>query len=253
MANKMIFQNKSAQYSEGRPSYAPQMLHKILDDILNTNSVVADIGSGTGMLSKVFVEKSLETYAVEPDGDMRKKAEEKLLRYSNYHSIDASAEQTELADRSVSLIVAASAFHWFDAKGFKQECMRILNEEGVVCVIYNVRVQDEFSIKQCDICKKYCDGFVSLTHGYDKTLQLIGEFFDGSYETYEYDFPLEYTKKKFISRCLSSSYAPLPDSSNYEPYVREITDLIGTTFKDDIFEITNKTVMFVGRMRKVTP
>lgn len=128
-----------------------------------------------------------------------------------------------------------------------------MNEEGVVCVIYNVRVQDEFSIKQCDICKKYCDGFVSLTHGYDKTLQLIGEFFDGSYETYEYDFPLEYTKKKFISRCLSSSYAPLPDSSNYEPYVREITDLIGTTFKDDIFEITNKTVMFVGRMRKVTP
>ena len=132
--------------------------------------------------------------------------------------------------------------------GIQKAGLRILDDNGVVCIIYNVRVYDEFSKKQCEISEKYCEEFESLTHGYDKTANLMESFFSGNYVTYEYDFPLEYTKKKFILRCLSSSYAPLPDSNNYDSYVCELNTWLDETFKDDMFKIANKTVMFVGKV-----
>ena len=249
MANKTVFESKASKYSDGRPSYAPEVICKLFHDTLPTNGIVADIGSGTGVLTSEFIKKGYETYAVEPNGDMRRKAEQKLSIYSNFHSVDASAKNTGLNDKPVSLITAASAFHWFDVSKFKQECIRILKDDGVVCIIFNVRVYDEFTKKQCGICKKYCDGFESLTHGYDKTINLVDDFYVGNYAVYEYDFPLEYTKQKFISRCLSSSYAPLPESQNYEAYICEIKVLLDETFKEEIFNIENKTVMFVGKVK----
>ena len=248
MANEKIFENKASKYADGRPSYAPEMIRMLIDEILPENGIVADIGSGTGVLAKEFVQDGYETYAVEPNSDMRKKAEDNLSKYLHFHSIDASAENTGLSDNSISLITVASAFHWFDATEFKRECARILADNGVVCIIYNVRVYDEFCQKQCEISEKYCEEFESLTHGYDKTANLMESFFSGNYVTYEYDFPLEYTKKKFILRCLSSSYAPLPDSNNYDSYVCELNTWLDETFKDDMFKIANKTVMFVGKV-----
>lgn len=248
MANEMIFENKATRYFAGRPSYAPESINKLLQDILPAEGVVADIGSGTGVLAKEFVDHGYETYAVEPNNAMREKAERALSNNLQFHSINASAECTGLSDNSISMIVAASAFHWFQVSEFKRECVRVLNDAGVVCIMYNVRIYDEFSRKQCEICEKYCEGFESLTHGYDKTVDLLESFFGGNYVTYEYDFPLEYTKEKFISRCLSSSYAPLPDSDNYEAYVSEMGALLDATFKDETFKIANKTVMFVGKV-----
>lgn len=107
---------------------------------MQTNSIVADIRSGTGLLTKEFVRYSYETYAVEPDRDMRKKAEDNLFHYLHFHSINACAENTGLCQHSVSLITAASAFHWFNITEFKRECVRILDGNGLVCIIYNVRM-----------------------------------------------------------------------------------------------------------------
>ena len=249
MKNKMVFENKASKYLEGRPSYAPEAIYKLLNDFLSENDVVADIGSGTGIFAKEFVSKGFETYAVEPNSDMRIKAEEVLSNHTNFYSIDASAEDTRLNDKAISLITVASAFHWFDVVKFKQECIRILKDNGVVCIIFNVRIYDDFTKKQCEICKKYCNGFESLTHGYDKTLSLLESFFEGDYKTYIYNFPLEYSKHKFISRSLSSSYAPLPGSENYEPYISEMNALLDETFDGDAVRIANQTVMFVGKVK----
>lgn len=77
---------------------------------------------------------------MEPDRDMRKKAEDNLFHYLHFHSINACAENTGLCQHSVSLITAASAFHWFNITEFKRECVRILDGNGLVCIIYNVRM-----------------------------------------------------------------------------------------------------------------
>ncbi len=249
MANEKIFESKAEQYSDGRPSYAPEMIYKLLNDVIQVDGNIADIGSGTGVLTKEFVKKGYEIYAVEPNEEMRKKAEQELSAYSNFHSVDAFAENTGLKDNSISLITVASAFHWFDVDKFKQECIRILTQKGVVCIIFNVRVFDDFSKKQSEICERYCNGFESLTHGYDKTVGSLENFFESSYATYRYDFPIEYTKQKFLSRSLSSSYAPLSDSENYKAFVREITALLDEAYETDTVKIANQTVMFVGRVK----
>lgn len=80
-----------------------------------------------------------EIYAVEPNADMRKKAEEKLSYNENYISVNGSDTDTNLSDRSVDYITAAQAFHWFDCDGFKKECRRILKPGGKVIIVYNSR------------------------------------------------------------------------------------------------------------------
>ena len=75
-------------------------------------------------------------------GDMRSAAEEWLGTYSKYHSVAGSAEQTTLAEHSIDLVVAAQAFHWFDAPAARREFERILRPRGAVVLLWNERKLD---------------------------------------------------------------------------------------------------------------
>lgn len=112
MANEEIFTGKAKQYSAGRPSYAPEALAMIFDQLVRPGSAVADIGSGTGILSGEFIRRGFHTYCVEPNRSMRQAAEEQYGGSEYFHSVDAGAEHTGLADGSIGLAAAASAFHW---------------------------------------------------------------------------------------------------------------------------------------------
>ena len=91
---------------------------------------VADIGSGTGISTRMFLENGNQVTAIEPNADMRTAAERMLENQPRFRSVDASAEQTTLADASVDLIVSAQAFHWFDLAKCKIEFARILKPNG---------------------------------------------------------------------------------------------------------------------------
>ena len=121
MDNTKKFNNKADKYSSGRPSY-PKELIKTLYDMygFNKSSVIADIGSGTGILTRQLLEMGSEVYAVEPNENMRKKAKAELARIEKFHSVNATAENTALIDRSVDHITVAQAFHWFDTALFKK-------------------------------------------------------------------------------------------------------------------------------------
>ena len=101
--------------------------------------VFADIGSGTGIFTEQLLGCGYKVYAVEPNDDMCKKAEEKLSYNENYISVNGSDTDTNLPDRSVDYITTAQAFHWFDCDGFKKECRRILKPGGKVIIVYNSR------------------------------------------------------------------------------------------------------------------
>lgn len=84
--------------------------------------IVADIGSGTGILSRQLLVRGLHVIGVEPNNDMRNVAEQSLNIHSRFISINATAENTTLKENSVDLVTVAQAFHWFDKKAFKIEC-----------------------------------------------------------------------------------------------------------------------------------
>lgn len=248
MANENIFTTKVSEYAVGRPSYAPEAIEKIVSKMLKEGDLIADIGSGTGIFSKEFLLRGYEVFCVEPNDAMRLEAEKVYGENELFHSISATAEQTNLPANSISLVTAASAFHWFDVNAFYEECKRILKHKGIVCIVANARIYDSFTEKQHQICKRYCPGYVSLTHGVDKVLQKAETFFKGDFHIERFGYPLHYTKQKFIARSLSSSYAPEKGTDNYKEYIHSLQALLDDTFSNDNIVIANETVMLCGEL-----
>ena len=109
------FSNRVDAYVKYRPAY-PQELITFLkqEGMLHSETIIADIGSGTGISSELFLKEGNTVIGVEPNQEMRETAEKLLTKYDNFKSINATAEHTTLKDKSVDLVIVAQAFHWFD-------------------------------------------------------------------------------------------------------------------------------------------
>src|SRR5687768_13322655 len=102
------FSNRVENYVKYRPGYPKEMLDLFREKMnLTENSVIADIGSGTGISAKVFLENGNEVFGVEPNAAMREAAEEFLWEFSKFKSVSGTSENTTLPERSVDIIIAA--------------------------------------------------------------------------------------------------------------------------------------------------
>jgi len=135
------FTGRAGDYAKYRPTYPSGIISYLEDKIrFNQSWVVADIGSGTGILSELFLRNGNRVFCVEPNGDMRQVAEKNLEKYGPlFISVDGRAEATNLKPDSVDLVVAGQALHWFDLRGARSEFRRILRKNGRVAIIYNHR------------------------------------------------------------------------------------------------------------------
>ena len=109
------FTNTVENYIKYRPSYPFELVRWMTRKLnLQHNSTVADIGSGTGKLTELFLQNGNPTFAVEPNQAMREAAENLLGEYQNFNSHSGSAEKIDLPSNYIDFIVAGQAFHWFD-------------------------------------------------------------------------------------------------------------------------------------------
>lgn len=249
MANEKVFTKKADDYAKSRPSYAEAAVEWITEHLLPQGGSAADIGSGTGIFSRELLVRGCRVFCVEPNDNMRAKAEAGLGGLPGFHSVAASAEKTTLPDGSVQLVTAASAFHWFDPDGFRAECKRILAPGGQVCILINARVYDDFTRQQHAICLETCESFSSLKHGLEKTEKRVDGFFAPGWGSQRFSFPLEYTVDSFVSRSLSSSYAPDPESPRGKAFAARLGQLAQGAAKDGRLTVANDTVIFWGRPR----
>lgn len=247
MANEKIFTTKADNYAKSRPSYAPEAIDFITTELLPRGGMTADIGSGTGIFSGELLRRGCPVLCVEPNQKMREKAEATLGGVPGFRSVEASAEHTTLPDGSVQLVTAASAFHWFDANAFRTECRRILTPGGQVCILINARVYDAFTEKQHEICLKNCQTFCSLKHGLEKTEAAVDGFFALGWQSRRFSFPLVYTVDSFVSRSLSSSYAPDSDSAQGRAFAAQLGQLAEAYATDGRLTVANDTVVFWGQ------
>src|SRR5687767_680206 len=137
------FGNRVEHYVRYRPRYPEAVLKFLQSELdLKPSSVIADIGSGTGISSEPFLSAGNVVYGVEPNASMRQSAEQALAHFSSFHSVNGKAEATGLVDRSIDFIVAGQAFHWFDRERTRMEWERILRPPGWVILLWNDRKQD---------------------------------------------------------------------------------------------------------------
>jgi 16S rRNA A1518/A1519 N6-dimethyltransferase RsmA/KsgA/DIM1 with predicted DNA glycosylase/AP lyase activity len=105
------FSGKADLYTKSRPSYPNEYIDYLLSvNSLNETSRVADMGSGTGILTRQLLERGISVIAVEPNDDMRTKAEQDLQKFDQFISMKGSAEETSLPDKRIDLVIAALGF-----------------------------------------------------------------------------------------------------------------------------------------------
>ncbi len=247
MDNTKRFNGHAKDYTIGRPNYAEELIDRLYDEYgFSENSVIADIGSGTGKFAKQLLERNSEVYCVEPNDDMRHTAEKELSGFAKFHSINGDAEFTTLKDRSVDLITTAQAFHWFDVSKFRKECLRIIKGSGKVFLIWNVREEDGLNKELYKIYTRYCHDFKGFSGGIVKDDPRIKEFFNGRYEYISYDNPLYYDKDRFIARSLSGSYSLKEGDTDYDKYLDAITETFEKYSDNGIITIANRSVAYIG-------
>lgn len=132
----MSYKGKAKQYEAGRPSYSNDVIDFIVNNS-NEDATIADIGAGTGKLTRKLATRFAKVFAVEPDKEMRRELDGVAAELSNIVVIDGSAESTGLDNNIVDIICVAQALHWFNIPLFKKEISRILRPNGKVFIIHN--------------------------------------------------------------------------------------------------------------------
>lgn len=211
-----LFSGRATHYTSGRPNY-PEKLIGILKN--NTNfgrdSIVADIGSGTGKLSSLFLGNGNEVIGIEPNDEMRDASIKELSHFKRFQALCGTAENTGLEPNSVDLVCAGQAFHWFDPGKAKIEFKRILRTEGVVCLVWNDRkLSDEnpVNLSYEAVSAEYSRGYHKSGSGYLEDTGI--EYFFGKKPQL---FVLENIQKLdlqgFLNRYISTSYSLPPEDS----------------------------------------
>ncbi len=225
---KARFSNRVEKYLKFRTPYPEAIkLSLITLGLLKPHSVVADVGSGTGLLTRWFLDRGNPVYAIEPNDAMRSAAEASLHNYANFHSVKGSAEDTTLSNTSVDLIVAGEAFHWFDPVKTRVEFQRIGKPDANTVLIMKKRDKGETPfLKAYDhLLKTYCTEYELVRQ---IKVDFEGFFSPADFWTHIYSYRLDLGLDHLIGRIESLSYAPLPGDAMHAEMVEEIKVLFET-------------------------
>lgn len=249
MNNTTRFDGKGEIYAKARPKYAYELFEYIKNRLhIREDSVFADIGSGTGIFSEHLLNNGYRVYAVEPNADMRNKAEEKLSKHKGFISIDGTDSNTTLSEQSVDCITTAQAFHWFDAEAFRKECRRILKPHGKVIIIYNSRDEDaECNKALAEHHRKYCTEFQGFSKGMND--EKCRAFFDERCEVFRAENSQTYDRQGYIDRVLSSSYSLCEGDEKYVEYLTDINRLFDTFSNHGSIIFPMHTIAYIGTVK----
>lgn len=249
--SKQRFSDRVENYIRYRPDYPPEIVLDLEDkDYLQKEAVIADIGSGTGKSTELFLARGYTCIGVEPNRAMREAAEGLLRAYEAFQSVNGSAESTGLEDESINFISAGQAFHWFDRIATKIEFKRILRPDGYVALIWNERHHkgSEFQSGYEALLKEYCNDYEKVDYKNVDDEAIRTFYAPSKYSLLEYSNSQKFDLNGLRGRLLSSSYCPLPDEFNYDPLMKELEDLFTSNQADGTITFEYFTRIYIGQL-----
>ena len=211
------FSDRVDLYVKYRPHYPQAVLACLQAECgLTETAVIADIGSGTGILTKLFLDNGNLVYGVEPNDEMRGAAEVYLADYDRFVSVNGRSEATTLPDQSIDFITAGQAFHWFQWQETKAEFKRILKPNGVAALVWNERRygDESFESEYDAMMRELVGEYRQVVH--TSRQNALDMFFNGRYQLRTFPHQQIFDFESLRGRFLSSSYAPLPDDLAHE-------------------------------------
>jgi SAM-dependent methyltransferase len=194
---------------------------------LRPEHAIADVGSGTGLLSKLFLDNGNHVFGIEPNAEMRQAGEEFLHDYKSFASIEGSAEATTLPDASVNFVTAGQAFHWFMPVATRREFQRILRPAGWVVVVWNDRrISDTaFGAAYESLLEKYGTDYKTVKEAYPDQQNMRDFFGEGNFTLREVPNEQHLDWEGLAGRLRSSSYAPGLAHPNYGPMMAGLNEI----------------------------
>lgn len=251
MANTVErFSNRVENYAKYRPTYPPEVLRFLQDELnLQSGSVVADVGSGTGISTKIFLENGNTVYGVEPNAAMRAAAEDFLKNFPNFKSVDGTSEQTTLRDDSIDFVTAAQAFHWFDAEKTRAEFKRILKPGGDVVLIWNERLLDtnEFLREYEKFLLEFGTDYGKVRHDY-LPKEKLNDFFPRGFKVASFKNAQIFDFEGLKGRVLSSSYMPSERDARYEEMTKSLHGIFTKHAENDRIAVLYDTNVYYGKL-----
>lgn len=124
-------------YERGRPDYPPDAIACLVTNLgIGAGSAVADVGAGTGKLTRLLIETGARVTAVEPVTDMRQAFARAL---PGVPVLDGTAEALPFEAGTVDSVIVGTAFHWFDGPVALREIHRVLRPGGGLGLLWNPR------------------------------------------------------------------------------------------------------------------
>ena len=243
------FSDRVENYVKFRPSYPIELLELLAAEVGDADKkTCADIGSGTGILTKLLLSRFKKVFAVEPNLEMRSYAEKALAQYPNFFSINSDAEKTTLPSDSIDLITVAQAFHWFDRQKFFLECRRILKPVGYVAIIWNKRLTNTpFQAIYETLLKAYSTDYNEVNHQRIKVEQ-IAEFFGGGYRKVVFPNSQRFNLLGVYGRLDSSSFAPKQDKPEFDILRRELKKAFDEFSEVGTISFNYETELYLGKV-----
>jgi SAM-dependent methyltransferase len=244
------FSNRVENYVRYRPGYPDEIVTLLQHECgLTKDSVIADIGSGTGKLAELFLKSGCHVFGVEPNKEMREAGER--MDYPNFTSVDASAETTTLSSHGIDFVTAGQAFHWFDLDRCRAEFVRILKPGGWVVIIWNDRRDDTtpFLVAYENLLGKFGTDYAQAHHRRADKPEVIRAFygieprFKNLHNVQHFDF------EGLKGRLLSSSYAPVEGQPKHEEMLSELRRLFDAHQRDGMVAFEYDTHVYYGRLR----
>jgi SAM-dependent methyltransferase len=242
------FSDRVADYVRYRPDYPTALVDWLHGQGVRKDWTVADIGAGTGISSKLFLDAGHRVTAVEPNAAMRHAAMEWLGGEGRFKAVDGSAETTGLDNGSVDLVIAAQAFHWFDQEKVRREFARILSSRGLAAIFWNTRrlTGTPFLEGYERLLHEYGVDYVGIAERYPDDASMKRWFGPGyrGMATFPRKQKLDYDS--LSGRLMSSSYAPKPGHPNYEPMLLALRSLFEATQDEGTIGFDQDTRIFAG-------
>jgi hypothetical protein len=207
MDSTQRFSDRVENYAKFRPDY-PNALIRFLLDRLPPPAVIADIGSGTGILSDQLLGARYTVFGIEPNGPMRLEAERRLAMQTGFHTVAGTAEATTLASGSVDAVTCAQSFHWFDRSRCRIEFERISRTPKLVLLIWNERGSQDLMEEYDRILQESAPEYRTVGHRNVTDADIASFFSPHPVELLYFPHAQSLDREGFLGRVLSSSYVP---------------------------------------------
>lgn len=245
------FSDRVADYVRYRPDYPAALLEWLHSaQGVRPDWRVADVGAGTGISSKMFLDAGHSVIAVEPNAAMRSAAVEWLGDHPKFKAIDGRSDATTLADGSVDLVFVAQAFHWFDPQATRREFHRILRPGGLAAICWNSRrlTSTPFLAGYEALLQTYGTDYLSISERYGDEPRMREWFGNGWRGMAEFDHRQLLDFDALRGRLMSSSYAPKPGHPKHEPMLAALRQLFENCAVDGHISFDYDTRVYVGEV-----